>query len=340
MTNYDLNTLKERKSKDLMVNLIDLWSYLKSDRNLLIIAFIVVILNSLAGIVTPYVIATAVDQHISTGNYNGIMVDILQLSGLYLITVVCGFLQSRLMGNISQNTLLKLRDRLFKKIQSLPIAFFNQNKAGELMSRLNNDTDKLNQFLSESLIRFVGNFFVIFGIGIFIFYLNFKLALVTLSASVCLLFITNVLSPWIKNLNTKSLAAIGDFESSVQENLTNFKVIAAFNRRDYFYKNLENKNQIIFKNSFWSEFAGNLFKPIYDFAGNIAQILVLLYGLYLISTGELSIGFLIGFISYTQKFYEPLRILGSIWANIQSAIAAWGRVKQILNLESNLKVIK
>jgi ATP-binding cassette subfamily B protein len=207
------------------------------------------------------------------------------------------------------------------------------------MSRLNNDTDKLNQFLSESVIRFVGSFFVVLGIGIFIFFLNFKLALVTLLACVFLYLATKLLSPSIQKLNRKSLEAIAEFESVVQENLTNFKVVAAFNRRDYFLETLSHKNQDILKKSYKSEFIGGLFRPIYDFAGNIAQVLVLVAGFYLISQGELTVGFLIGFISYTQKFYEPLRILGSIWTNIQSAMAAWGRVRQILVLESDLKVV-
>jgi ATP-binding cassette subfamily B protein len=342
MTNYNLNDPNKqnpKKIRSFWQNTKDFWSYLKDDKWLLFVAFIVIILNSLAGVITPYMIAVAVDQHIALGNYSGILTDIVQLSGLYLVTVVCGFLQARLMGHIAQNTLLRLRERLFDKIQSLPIAFFNQNKAGDLMSRLNNDTDKLNQFLSESVIRFVGNFFVVLGIGVFIFYLNFKLALVTLAATLFLIVATQLMSPWIQRLSKKSLVAISEFESIVQENLTNFKVVAAFNRRDYFYQNLESRNKDVLKNSFWSEFAGSLFRPIYDFAGYIAQMLVLMTGIYFISKGELTIGFLIGFISYTQKFYDPLRILGSIWSNIQSALAAWSRVRQILILRNDLQVL-
>jgi len=343
MTNYNLNDLGNKntgKLKTLLENAREFWFYLKDDKIRLIIAFIVIILNSVAGIVTPYIIALAVDQHISKGNLSGIFVDIAQLGALYAVMVICGFYQSRLMGEISQDTLLKLRETLFGKIQSLPISFFNQNRSGELMSRLNNDTDKLNQFLSESVIRFVGNFFVVLGIGVFIFFLNFKLAIVTLSACVILYVSTKLLSPMIQKLNRKSLEAIAEFESVVQENLSNFKVVAAFNRRDYFLETLTHKNKDVLKKAYKSEFIGGLFRPIYDFAGNIAQVLVLIAGFYLISQGELTIGFLIGFISYTQKFYDPLRILGTIWTNIQSAMAAWGRVRQILVLESDLKVEK
>ncbi len=342
MTNYNLNDLnqqKEAKARTFTQNVEDFWSYLKEDKVLLIIAFVIIILNSLGSVITPYMIALAIDQHIAKGDYNGLLRDISILAAIYAITVICGFFQARLMGKIAQNTLLKLRTRLFDKIQSLPIAFFNQNKAGDLMSRLNNDTDKLNQFLSESVIRFVGSFFSVLGIGIFIFYLNFKLALVTLTATVFLVIISQLLSPWIRRLSKASLIAVSDFESVVQEDLTNFKVIAAYNRRQYFYQNLHSKNEQVFKNSFKSEFVGSLFRPIYAFAANIAQALVLIAGIYFISKGELTVGFLIGFISYTQKFYDPLQILGSIWSSIQGALAAWTRVRQILVLNSDLQVL-
>ena len=81
------------------------------------------------------------------------------------------------MGGVGRRVLFNLRNTLFTKLQELPVAFFNANKAGDLTSRINNDTDKLNQFFSQALVQFVGNLFLMLGAGIFLLYLNFKLGL-------------------------------------------------------------------------------------------------------------------------------------------------------------------
>ncbi|MEI6728132.1 MAG: ABC transporter ATP-binding protein [bacterium] len=338
MSNYILGLKKERKGFDMAQGLKSFAGFLDGEKSKIIIVCVAVLLNSISTIITPYLISLAIDQYISKFDLNGLFKIIWSLLAIYIVTVFAGYFQSNMMGRLSQRTLFRLRNALFSKIQFLPVAFFNQNKAGDLISRLNNDTDKLNQFLSESVIRFVSIFFGLTGIGVFIFFINYKMALMTVFSCVFLYIITNLLSPWLEKLNKKSLAATGHLSSEVQESLTNFKVVIAFNRQGYFRERFKEVNQENFKRTFLTEFAGGLFNPIYNFAGNISQLAVLVFGLFLISQGQLSIGILIGFITYTQKFYEPLRILGSIWASMQSALAAWSRIQEIMGLESNLKI--
>lgn len=338
MSNYTLGLKKEKKGFDMGQGLKSFAGFLDGEKSKIIIVCFAVLLNSVSTIITPYLISLAIDQYISKFDLNGLFKIIWSLLAIYIVTVFAGYFQSNMMGRLSQRTLFRLRNALFSKIQFLPVAFFNQNKAGDLISRLNNDTDKLNQFLSESVIRFVSIFFGLTGIGVFIFFINYKMALVTVFSCVFLYIITSVLSPWLEKVNKKSLAATGQLSAEVQESLTNFKVVIAFNRQGYFRERFKEVNQENFKRTFLTEFAGGLFNPIYNFAGNISQLAVLVFGLYLISQGQLSIGILIGFITYTQKFYEPLRILGSIWGSMQSALAAWSRIQEIMGLESNLKI--
>jgi ATP-binding cassette subfamily B protein len=314
----------------------EFYAFIREDQTKFFIAFAMVILNSASGVITPFVVAYAVDTYIIKGDLRGLGIILIALGGLYIVTVIVGYLQSRLIGQVSQRTLFRLRTALFDKLQELPIAYFNQNKAGDLMSRLNNDTDKLNQFLSESIPRFVGNFFVIFGIAVFIVVLNWKLGLVALSSVFFLIIITKVLSPWVEGKNKKSLAAIGEFSASLQENLTNFRVIVAFSKRDYFAKHVGEINKTTFKTTFISDVAGRVFEPIYDMAGSAALIAVLAYGMYLVGTGAITIGILVAYVSYTQKFYDPLRIMATIFGSIQLAMAAWSRLRVVLNTENTI----
>jgi len=248
-------------------------------------------------------------------------------------------MQMRLMGMVSQQMLYRLRNTLFVKLQHLPLAFFQQNKAGDLTSRLNNDTDKLNQFLSESIMRFIGSFFVILGIAIFVLFFQLALGLVMLVSTLLIVLVSKLLKNIVMKTNQKSAAAVGALSGQIQESLSNFKVIVAFNRRQYFEEKLQSFNEDNFKTNMRSSFINSVYKPLYDSSSYIAQAVILVAGLYLIQSGSITIGILIAFLSYSQKFYDPLRILGTIIGNIQSALASWTRIKDILQLENNLRVV-
>ncbi|MBC7766466.1 ABC transporter ATP-binding protein [Arenimonas sp.] len=315
----------------------DFFSYLKEDKSKLIFAFIFIFMNSTANTVSPFLVSKAIDRYISVGNVDGLLNIILILAGVATITIATGYAQSMLIGRISQRTLYRLKEGLFAKLQSLPTAFFNQNKAGDLMSRINNDTDKINQFLSQWIGQFIGVMFSLFGVVCFSLYLNWKLSLVMMSMVIFIYIITLLFSPKIRKENKKNLEANSDFSAALQENLTNFRVVAAYSKRDYLENHLEKKNNATFKSALRSGFANRIFEPSYEFFGAIALILVLSYGFHLISIGGATVGVLIAFVAYTQRFYDPMKTLATAFGAIQLASAAWVRLQEVLSLENNLK---
>jgi ATP-binding cassette subfamily B protein len=243
------------------------------------------------------------------------------------------------MGGVGQRVLYRLRNQIFNKLQALPVAFFNQNKAGDLISRINNDTDKINQFFSQSLVQFFSNIFLMVGSAVFLLSLNLRLGSATLAPAIFLFFITRILSAWVKRKNLVSSQSLGDMSSEIQESLNNFKVIIAFNRRDYFKKRFQEVNDQNYKAAVGAGVANNTFIPIYGLAANLGQLIVLAYGIALISSGNFTIGLLISFLSYATSFYNPLRQLAALWANFQAALASWDRVHDILVLESDLPIL-
>ncbi len=337
--NYNLIAKdKEREQIGVFSGLKSLLAYLGNDRWLLIGAFIMVLGNSVIAIATPYFIGLATDRYIVAGDVSGLLSMIGVLAGLYLISLLTSYSQMVMMGRVSQHMLYRLRTTIFAKIQTLPLAFFQANKTGDLMSRLNNDTDKLNQFLSESIMRFIGSFFIIVGIAIFVLFFQPLLGLVMLAATLLILSVSALLKRVAQRVNKEGASATGAFSGQLQESLSNFKVIVAFDQRQYFQDKLNTFNQANFKTNIASGFVNGVYKPLYDAAGNIAQALVLLFGLYLITQGVITVGVLIAFLSYAQKFYDPLRILGTILGNIQAALASWVRIKDILALDNDLIV--
>jgi ATP-binding cassette subfamily B protein len=117
-------------------------------------------------------------------------------------------------------------------------------------------------------------------------------------------------------------------------------VIVAFNRRDYFRKRFDEVNTQNYQTAVKAGIANNMFTPVYGFSSSIGQMVVLAFGIYLISIGQFSVGLLISFLAYIAQFYNPLRQIAALWANFQVALAGWDRISQILVLENNLKVVE
>ncbi len=340
--NYNLNLKKEQQS-GAKVSTTKIFSQLLTlmgeERKNLWIAMIFIFINAGLNLVGPYLMGHAVDQFVVTKQYDGVLYYSLILFGIFVLAMVSGYTQTQLMGKVGQRMLFNLRNSVFNKLQELPIDFFNQNKAGDLISRVNSDTDKINQFFSQSLVQFISSIFTMVGAGIFLLSINLKLGLAALLPALILWFFTRSISPWVKRRNSVNMKSTGSLSAEIQESLNNFKVIVAFNRRDYFRKRFEEVNVENYKNAVKAGIANNTFAPVYGFSASIGQMVVLAFGIFLITTGQFTVGLLISFLAYIAQFYNPLRQIASLWANFQVALAGWDRISQILVMENNLKVV-
>ncbi len=340
--NYDLNQAngqKEEKNATYKA-LRKLLALIDDEHQSLLLAFIAILVNSGLTLIGPMIIGRTIDKYIQTKQYDGVLQNAVILLGLYAIAFVTNYVQTRLMGGVGQRTLFKLRNAVFNKLQELPVAFFNQNKAGDLISRVNNDTDKLNQFFSQSLMQFVGSIFIMTGAGLFLLFIDLPLGAAALSPAILLWIFTQATSAWVKRKNAVNLKSVGNLSAEIQENLNNFKVIIAFNRRDYFRKRLDEANQQNYQTAVGAGLANNVFTPVISMAANFGQLIVLTFGIYLISIGHFTIGLLISFLSYINNFYNPLRQLAALWTNFQVALAGWDRISHLLAMQTNLQTVE
>ncbi len=340
--NYNLNKPSDKQEQKvstfaLMRKLLGL---IGEERRNLILALGAILVNATLSLLGTYLVGHTIDTYIQTKQYHGVLVFAGILLTLYIVAFFVNFIQMRLMGGVGQRMLFSLRNALFNKLQELPVDFFNQNKVGDLFSRINNDTDKVNQFFSQSLMQFLGSIFTMLGAGIFLLSINFQLGLAALSPALIVYVFTKIVSPWVKHRNAASLKSTGYLSAEIQESLANFKVIIAFDRRDYFRKRFEAANKQNYTKSVQAGIANNIFMPVYTLAANIGQLIVLSLGIYLILQGNFTLGLLISFIAYVSNFYNPLRQLAALWANFQVAMAGWDRISQILSLETNLHVVE
>lgn len=329
---------KEQKKSTLsaLKKLIDL---IQEEKRTIFLATIIIFINAGLSLLGPYLVGHTIDTYIQSKQFHGVIIFSAVLLGIYITAFVTNYLQMKMMGGVGIRMLYSLRNALFTKLQELPVDFFNQNKAGDLISRINNDTDKLNQFFAQSLMQFISSIFTMLGAGIFLLSINFKLGLAALIPAFVIWIFTHSISPWVKSKNAANLKSTGSLSAEIQESLNNFKVIVAFNRRDYFRKRFDEANQKNYATAVSAGLSNNIFTPVYGLSANIGQLVVLAFGIYLIMAGNFTIGLLIGFLSYINNFYHPLRQLAALWANFQIAMAGWDRISQILSLETNLAVI-
>lgn len=338
--NYNLNNTDTTEQQHTSgKRLLKLLAYIKTEHRALIVVFGIMIISQGLSITVPFVVGYTIDHYVATKDFSGILKYAGILLGMFTVNLAFSYWQTKMMGSVGQRMLYMLRNALFVKIQELPIAFFNQNKTGDLISRINNDTDKMNQFFSQSLVQFASGIMSMVGAGIFLLSINFKLGIATLAPAVFLLLFTRVLSPLVKKRNAASMKSTGSMSAEIQESLSNFKVIIAFNRRDYFRKRFDEVNQENYGTAKSAGVLNNIFTPVFSLCSQVAMLAVLAYGIYLISTGEFTVGLLISYLSFSSYFYNPIRQLAILWTNFQMAMAGWDRISQILELESDLKVL-
>ena len=241
--NYNLNMLSGQQQKtSTYAALKSLLQLIAHEKKNLLLALLAIVLNAAFNLLGPFLIGYTIDHYVQQKQYQGV----LQFSGIllviYSLALFTSYYQTQLMGGVGQRLLFTLRNAIFNKLQVLPVAFFNANKAGDLISRVNNDTEKLNTFFSQSLVQFIGSIVTMTGAGIFLLIINVKLGVATLVPALLILIFTKLVSPWVKKKNAVNMTSVGGMSAEIQESLNNFKVIVAFNRRDYLRKRFDKAN--------------------------------------------------------------------------------------------------
>lgn len=316
-----------------------LWPLIRPQRMQLAMATVALVSNTLLTLSGPMLTAYAIDHYVAAHDLGGLLRCCALLMGLYGLAGLAVYLQSVWMGGVGQQLLFRLRALLFEKIQELPLSFFQVNQSGDLISRLNNDTDKVNVFFSQALMQFVGGLISMLGAACFLLALNPRLGTAALAPAVLLVLVTRAMSPITRRLSGASLKSLGNLSAESSDSLENFKVVVAFDRQDYFLERFERANQLNYRSALRAGMTNQLFIPTYALCSNLAQLLVLLYGLKLVVEGQLTVGTLIGYLMYVLRFYDPLRQMASLWNTFQTAMAGWDRIHAILGLSTNLAVV-
>lgn len=311
--------------------------YMRGENGLLlgVLVALVVYAAGMAG--GPTLIAQAIDSYISVGDGSGLTSTMLMLLGVYVISWVGFVFQLRLMGILAQRVLLKMRADIFAHLQRLSLDFYYKNEAGDLMSRLVNDTGAIGTLFSQSLSQSLGSLFSLVAIVIAMFLLDWRLALVTVLILPLMIWVTLYYSRQSREAFRKTRETLGTLSAELESELSMVRESQAFARTALDIEEFEHENAANRDANIYASRITSAFSPTIDVLSTLATVLVAGVGGYLAFQGEsviggaVTVGVVVAFLNYSQQFFRPVQQLATIYTQLQSTLAASERVFSLLD---------
>jgi ATP-binding cassette, subfamily B, multidrug efflux pump len=322
---------KIEKARDPRRALNGLLRYLLPFKSGMAFVFALVLVYTILGLVGPYLMGQAIDRFITTKLSAGLARIALWMLAVYLLNNLFQAVANWLMSDISQRALKQMRKDLFSHLQSLPIVFFDRNPAGELMSRLTNDIDAINQAVSQNVTSLIASVFTMVGILITMFILNHWLALATLLVVPIMFWFTQFVARYTRKGFRELQKHLGEMNANMEESISGEKVIKAFRRNDSVISTFRERNQAVYKAGVYANSYALLLMPLTNVLGNFFVIVLAGLGGWLALRNLVSVGIIATFITYGQNFINPLRQLANLYNSIQAALAGAERVFEVLD---------
>ena len=325
-----------------------LFGQLKNQRVKLLIVGICILLYTVLNIFTPYYSAIVIDALLSvirdctaSGTPFSIVWDPLgaEMTILFIMYIALGvvyYLQSFLMASVAEKLILTLRRQISNKLNKLPLRFFDQNKPGEILSRVTSDLDKVSETLQTGLLKLLTSIGTVIGSLVFMFCISWELALIFLAFSIVSLIITNAVAK--KNLicAAQRQEAIERLTGIAEEYYTGHDVIKAYNHEDESMEKVAAYTEELRKAARDTDFLTNSVNPLIRFLSRLSQAVILLLACSRMLTGEMSLGIVQAFFQYINLAAEPLTETSYMINSLQSALASAERTFEFLDGEGEI----
>ena len=263
---------------------------------------------------------------------------LLTVLGLYVLSSMFMFIEGWLMSNISQRLTYDIRKDISKKINTLPMGYFEQRTVGETLSRVTNDVDTLGQSLNQSFTQIIANSATVLGVLVMMFTIS---PLMTLIA-IALIPISGVLLGLLTKMSQKYFTgqqkALADVNGQVEESYAGQNIIVAFNHKDKSIKEFNTKNSDLYTSSWKANFLSGLMFPVINFVGNLGYVGIVFSGGLLVAKGTIGVGDIQAFIQYIRNFTHPIGQIAQSMTEIQKMAAAGARVFEFLDAEDEVPV--
>lgn len=340
-----------KKAKDFKGTLRRLIGYLKPRQNHLIAVLIAAILSTLFMVAGPKIMGNAITELFegAYGKFNGIPDAainfdtigklLLLLAGLYIVSSLFSYLQQFIMASVAQKTVYDLREDVNRKLEKIPLKYYDGHPVGDTLSRVTNDIDTIGSTLQQSLTQFITSVVTIVGILGMMLWISPMLTIISLVSLPLSIF---VIRPFLKR-SQKHFAdqqrTLGDLNGHIEEMYTGHEVVKVFGHEKKAIAEFEDVNEQLYDAGRKAQFISGIIMPMMALIGNLSYVLICIVGGILVTQRAISIGDIQAFITYTRQFSQPITQMANIANIIQSTIAAAERVFELLDEEEEVTEI-
>ncbi|TPV47200.1 ABC transporter ATP-binding protein [Bacillus dicomae] len=325
------NTPKMAKAKNSKGTVMRVWNYMGYQKAALTFVIFLVFVTTLLGLLGPYLMGVIIDQYIVPKDLNGTARMCLLLIAIYGVTVLLTWLQTFVMVNVALKTIQKIRQDIFEKIQTLSLRFFDVRSQGDLMSRVTNDIDNLNQALTQSVVQIISSALTFIGVTIAMFALDWILAIVTLITVPIMFFVTKKLVAYSGKNFAKRQKDLGELNGFIEEAITGADVTTLYGKEKETVQNFNKINEQLRISATKADTFSAFIFPSMNFINNLGMGLVIGTGSVMVLNGMTTVGVIAAFINYSRQFSRPLSQFATLMNTIQAAVAGGERVFEIMD---------
>ena len=302
----------------------------------LVVVLLFVVIGTVLSLLAPFFMGLAIDRYIQEGIRSGLQRMVLLMLGAYVGDWLTSAAQAALMARVSQRVLRDLRDNLFSHIQSLSLSFFDRQPHGELMSRLTNDLDVLNRVLSQQVTQTVSGLLTLVGILVMMFAINFWLALGSMIVFPFMLWFVGWVGKRTRSGFRDYQMRIGELNGQLEEMFSGQRVIIAYGQEARTLADFDRANEMVRDVGIHAQTFAMLVPPLMGILSNANIAILAGLGGWMVLQGVATVGTIATFYNYSRRFAAPLRQLGDLYNQLQSALAGAERVFQIMDEEPEL----
>ncbi len=300
-------------------------------KKMLVLTILTIIGATTTTLAGPYLLGVAIDKYILPGRFN----ELPFIAILYLLALIgqWGFITARslVIQVFGQKILFSIRNKLFNKLLRLHINFYKDKQVGDLVSRVINDTSTLNEVLVSGILSVIGDLLSLIGILIAMIILSPSLTLVSMASIPLMIIVAKYFGGRLRKAYKETREKIARISSVVSESLAGIEAIKAFGREENVMREFEHVSRETVKTYIRVAVLMGFFWPLMNLSSVLSMVIVIIYGGYLSLQGLISIGVVVAFIQYVQRFTQPINSLISMYDSLQSAFAALERIYEVLD---------
>ncbi|MGH9339944.1 MAG: ABC transporter ATP-binding protein [Acidobacteriota bacterium] len=308
-----------------------LLKYLYPYRGVVALSVFLLLIASALQLAGPYLTKVAIDQYIHQGDAGGLDTIALLFLGVLVLQFIFSFLQTYLMNWTGQKIMYDLRVEIFSHIQGLHIEYFDRNPVGRIITRMTTDVDVLNELFTAGVVSIFGDIFLLTGIIGVMMFINWKLALVSFAVIPLLFLASFIFKTKVRGSYRWVRTCIAKINAFLQENITGMSVVQIFVQEDRKLRQFDGLNREHLQANLQSIFYYAVFYPVINLLGAVAIALILWYGGNQVLSGLLTLGALVAFLQYSERFYKPISDLSEKFNILQSAMASSERIFKLLD---------